>query len=725
MSKTQFIRPNSLGDLKAEADQEMLNRAFLETADYRTLIETSDRTVVVGRRGTGKSALTLQLERYWGNSSHTTVIKITPEEHQTIGLRPKVALFGDSFNKVRAGSRLVWRYALMMEVALCLSKKHKFSNTAGYRSIESSVKKWSSRGRNILDRYAETLNEVVDNKLSPEARIGELPKSLNLTEIESDLLNACSNSKEEVVFLIDRLDEGYEPDDNGVGLIDGLIQAAIDLKTRIPKIKPVIFLRDNIFRAVQSLDPDYSRNIEGYVLRLHWDAESLLTFAANRLKIAFAITHQASQRIWNSCTSRELKGREGFNRCLQLTLYRPRDLLSLLNEAFYLAGKNGQLEIILSHIESTGHLISKNRLDDLRKEYAAILPGLNNLTAGFYGKNPEMTVEDASKLFKSVLDKGSEDSIIRQNFFILNDGDAALRTLYSIGFIGIRDGAAGTFVFCHDGRAPDRDFSAPDRILVHPCYWMALNCTRSTLNYEEAEDIYDEYDIEVSSETPEIRNAKIKELIAQLDNINEGTSGSTDFELWCHKAIRICFAKGLRNVELKPNKLAKSRRDIVATNLGDGDAWRRIYEDYKTRQVIFEVKNYQDLKATDYQQIQSYLTGGYGCLAFVVTRGSSVDLYAGKDVEWVRELYNNHKVLVIKLTGKFFCNLLLKLRRPQKHDAVNNSINRLLDTYTRLYIAGQTRPQRTQKKRRKHKKSTLTTGCDMDGNPPINNQYYK
>jgi hypothetical protein len=57
MKNQKFTRPTILGDLRAEADGQMLRRAFLETADYRTLIETSDRPIVVGRRGTGKSAL--------------------------------------------------------------------------------------------------------------------------------------------------------------------------------------------------------------------------------------------------------------------------------------------------------------------------------------------------------------------------------------------------------------------------------------------------------------------------------------------------------------------------------------------------------------------------------------------------------------------------------------------------------------------------------------------
>ena len=135
MSKTDFLRPNALGDLRAEADEEMLNRAFLETADYRTLIETSDRTVVVGRRGTGKSALTAQLARHWGLENLTAVIKISPEEHQTIGIRPQIGLFGDSFTKIRAGARLTWRYALVMEAASRLASIPKFLNTDGFQFL--------------------------------------------------------------------------------------------------------------------------------------------------------------------------------------------------------------------------------------------------------------------------------------------------------------------------------------------------------------------------------------------------------------------------------------------------------------------------------------------------------------------------------------------------------------------------------------------------------------
>ncbi|MEX0899851.1 MAG: ATP-binding protein [Gammaproteobacteria bacterium] len=630
------------------------------------------------------------LERHWRRADGIAITKLTPEEHQVFAIRPLVKLFGDSFSKLRAGSKMAWIYALILESAHCLSPRASFSDTEGYRLLKPHLDRWIASGETLAERYRHTLKRIIDPTLSPEERIADLPKNLELTALREAMASACGRCATSIVLVIDRLDEGYEPDIVGTGIIDGLVQAAIDLNTRIPQIKPVVFLRDNIFRAVQAEDPDYSRNIEGRILRLHWDEESLFRFTGKRLARAFKIDAESSLKIWNRCVGGDLKGREGFSRCLQLTLYRPRDVLGLLNEAFYVASKRGQREIMLEHLESTAKTFSQNRLDDLKKEYQWIVPGLRHYIGIFADANPEYSVGDIVGRIEQLLAAGSSDPLVQQDFLILEDAQCVLRALYSVGFIGIRDKGSGNFVFCHDGRPPDREFSAVDRVLVHPCYWMALNCSRCSLNPEQAEEIYDEYDIEVSSETPGIRNNRIKALMSGLNIIPEGSEGASDFEQWCHKAIRICFAKSLRNVQLKANKKAKSQRDIVATNLGEGGAWRRVYEDYGSRQVLFEVKNFKGLESADYHQVLSYLTGDYGKLAFVITRDETIDLYAKKDVEWVRDLYAQHRILVVKLTGQYLSKLLDKLRNPQKHDAVNDAIHKVLDTYTRLYIAGQT-----------------------------------
>jgi hypothetical protein len=155
---------------------------------------------------------------------------------------------------------------------------------------------------------------------------------------------------------------------------------------------PNHFLRDNIFRSLSKEDPDYSRNIEGQVIRLHWDWAQLLMLSAKRMKVAFNLDIEKDQRVWDRCTADDLKGRSGFKRCLQFTLYRPRDLLSLLNEAFFSAFRESRETIINTDLEYAAKSISMARLEDLWKEYQKIFPSIQVITSAFRSIEPELTV---------------------------------------------------------------------------------------------------------------------------------------------------------------------------------------------------------------------------------------------------------------------------------------------------------------------------------------------
>ena len=116
MGVTVKTTPKVLGDLVAEHDTEMLQRAFYETCDYKSLLQTTDCPIVVGRRGTGKSALAYRLEWFWRKDKDSAVVNVTPDETQVYGLRKILALFGDTYPRIRAASKVVWTYALLMEI---------------------------------------------------------------------------------------------------------------------------------------------------------------------------------------------------------------------------------------------------------------------------------------------------------------------------------------------------------------------------------------------------------------------------------------------------------------------------------------------------------------------------------------------------------------------------------------------------------------------------------
>lgn len=77
---------------------------------------------------------------------------------------------------------------------------------------------------------------------------------------------------------------------------------------------------------------------------------------------------------------------------------------------------------------------------------------------------------------------------------------------------------------------------------------MAADLTRKDIGPEDAQEIYDEYDIAVDSDTPKMRATKLGRLMSELNKIPQGKDGAHDFEEWCLKVIRIVFSAGLRNV---------------------------------------------------------------------------------------------------------------------------------------------------------------------------------
>ncbi|AKH21147.1 P-loop ATPase, Sll1717 family [Sedimenticola thiotaurini] len=682
------MKGNLLGDIRAEHDINMLDQAFLETSDYKSLLESTDRCVVVGRRGTGKSALVHKLSKYWQKQSRTFVIVVTPQEDQIIGLRGLMKIFDHNFMQIKATAKIAWRYALYMELITRLSGHYKLSKLVEKATLAPHIKEWAGNQKNISTKLRQKLRAVIRDDLSAEENIADLSINLDLDEIEEALSNVFARSQQKFVLLIDKLDEGYSPDGMGVALVDGFVQAVIDLNSHSPQVaRSLVFLRDNMYRSISINDPDFTRNIEGQVLRLHWDDYGLFNLVCNRLRVATKSDQENNTRVWNAHTARELKGREGFRIALRLTLYRPRDILVLLNNAFLHAVGQNRQEIILEDINSSAKSISENRLVDLHKEYETIFPALNLFTASFSSGKSELSIKDARSNISPILQKDDHSIDIQRDLSIFENSTQVLQRLYGIGFIGVYDEKASSFVFCHDGRDPAKEILNDSRLLIHPCYWLALNLSENTLDPDQAEDIYDEYDIEISSISEEQRQARIGQILEELKAIEKGEKGCYSFEEWCLQAVRLIFAGVLSNIELHPNKNARQRRDIVATNMTSAPVWKRIHSDYGTRQVVFEIKNYSDLSANEYRQMNTYLANDYGRLGFIITRAQDNNLEKGKELDWARELYFNHdKKIVIKLSEKYLLKHLSKLRSPQKHDAANKELNKLIDTYVRRYL---------------------------------------
>ncbi|WP_260466163.1 P-loop ATPase, Sll1717 family [Enterobacter hormaechei] len=653
-------------------------------------MESYDRCIVVGRRGTGKSALVHMLSKHWHAKPKTYVMTISPIEEQIIGLRDVVALFGDNYLHIKAGSKLAWRYAIYMEILSEIANHYKMKNDLDYKSVEKHLLSWGAKRQNISSKIRKKLIAILEKSkdVKPATRISDLSDEFELDLLEEVIFEAIEKSNHQFVIFADRLDEGYTPDDLGVAIVDGFIQSVIDIKQNLQeKVIAFAFVRDNIHRAISKMDPDFTRNIEGQVLRLHWDEYNLFNLVCNRMRVAFNSNIENNTRVWNAYTANELQSNTGFKETLKLTLYRPRDILVLLNDAFLRASTQERTKIIIDDIKATANTISQNRLNDLLKEYDNVFPALDIFTSLFANNKSDFSISEASSIINQAFEiKEVTDKLKLQDILLFEGPIQVIKRLYSVGFFGLYNQLSSSYVFCHDGKEPDKEFTASSRLLIHPCYWLALSIYESEINPQTADDIHDEYDIEVSSVSVEQRKQRIGALLQELSEIPEGIEGAVDFEAWALKAIKILFATNLTNIELHANKNGLQQRDIIATNLADTPVWKRILTDYQSRQVIFEIKNYRDLGANEYRQVNSYLYKDYGRLAFIINRDHTENLEKHKELTWVKEIYDNHSKLIIKLPSKFLERHLSKMRSPQKHDEVNKQLSKLIDQYIRTYL---------------------------------------
>ncbi len=182
------MKINRFGDVRAERDHDMLDRSFHESQNYRILFESRDRFIVVGRRGTGKSALTYRLSKDWTDRKFSTII-IAPDEEQVIGIRPAAGLFGNTVSRIRTGIKISWRYTLLLEIALVCKKSYKTANEIHkYKTLDSHLNIWISRGNNPFDRMRATLRDVLQRSTNPDDRIADLPSLLEINRISDEVI---------------------------------------------------------------------------------------------------------------------------------------------------------------------------------------------------------------------------------------------------------------------------------------------------------------------------------------------------------------------------------------------------------------------------------------------------------------------------------------------------------------------------------------------------------
>ena len=127
MNKSNIFSGNLLGAPRAEADIKMLKTAFIETQDFHALLDTRDFNFVVGRRGTGKSALFMKVSEALQKEKSVYLHHESATEYELLELFVTISALSKEYQAIRSTTRVAWRVSLLMALLNEICTHYKFN----------------------------------------------------------------------------------------------------------------------------------------------------------------------------------------------------------------------------------------------------------------------------------------------------------------------------------------------------------------------------------------------------------------------------------------------------------------------------------------------------------------------------------------------------------------------------------------------------------------------
>lgn len=338
---------DSFGGVAAE-DEPVLDY-FLKT-DAVQRIESQEVFVVLGRKGSGKTALVRFFSEMKGRSASKAL-----------------SLRGYPWNvhaaRIDRGASQIeayvssWRYLIALELALLVLTK---GEAGGHPKVKAIKKFLEENYGGLNPALGDILKpaklrmsgtsfepEVLGFKIGSidfERKAGDLGLGSELNALSDMLLSAASEISVDLgigclLLHFDELDQGIATfDADRAQMIVGLILAARDIrrmtKDTTVSVNPVVYLRSDLWDDL--VFSDKNKISQTASLSLEWTADTLLALV--NVRLAAKLGQEVN---WDQIsTSSLMRGSQSkWNHIISRTFLRPRDVIQFLNSALVEAKK--------------------------------------------------------------------------------------------------------------------------------------------------------------------------------------------------------------------------------------------------------------------------------------------------------------------------------------------------------------------------------------------------
>ncbi|MGZ4977485.1 MAG: P-loop ATPase, Sll1717 family [Methylobacter sp.] len=516
-----------LGELDAEADAELLKACFMDNGTLSRLLDIKDRaSIILGRTGSGKSALLLQVKERSEHSCllspHDISIRFL-ENSNIIQFLSELGIKLDLFYKI------LWRHILIVELLKMRYNLHNEGDCNGFiTSLYTKISRDKAKKKafdyfselgdkfwlevdeqliELTEKFTRDIKSELGGKfsevdislegaksLSNEQRTEIKPRASQVVSgIQIKRLDEVFNLLAEYAFgdkqknyylLIDQLDEDWAETETRYRFIRALIEE-IKLFRNLPQVKIIVAMRQDLLEIVFDRTRDagfQEEKYEAYLLPLKWTKNELEQLIELRINEVFKRQYTKDNvKFSDIFPNKKNHDKTATEYLVSRTLLRPRDILQYANECFVIS--SGNERVSWTSIYKAETIYSYKRLNSLQEEWGNIYPALKETINILRGLSYSFIRSDISdekilNICTSLDDMNSQDPCVKAckklcspeenvtEFDVLSE---ILRCFYHVGIIGIKISKLDSCIWSYidQPRISKSDIKRANQIKIH------------------------------------------------------------------------------------------------------------------------------------------------------------------------------------------------------------------------------------------------------------------
>ena len=444
--KPSFLEKLDLGASAAENEVSGLSAYYMKTDAYYKA-SRGEVQLVIGRKGTGKSAIFYQIVRQEKGSSKNIVLDLQPEGYKLLKFKEQV------LDHLEAGTfqhtvMAFWEYLLLLEVANKILENDRSRHlsfeklTEPYKALEEAYKAekyieqgdFSERMGGLIDRLYDRFTKQQKQGESIRLTSPEITGLIHETNIR-DLKQALAEylkHKDKIWILFDNIDKGWPSSgltDQDIIIIRSLIDAAKNLKRFFEKSKvnlfPLIFLRSDVYHHLVLGTSDRQKEAK---VSLDWTDQDMLTRLIQlRILANEDVTAKEDGEftdLWREIADSHYKGEDSFQYIIDRCLMRPRFLINFIGHCKSFAVNLNHKKIKETDISKGFQAYSADILSDISLEIQDVFPGEEKLLSAFYFSKDKFSEVELHSILQSQITKP-------------DDAQKIIELLLWYGFLGL------------------------------------------------------------------------------------------------------------------------------------------------------------------------------------------------------------------------------------------------------------------------------------------------